>query len=236
MDLDDSTSILRHLLASEDLDRAFERIFAADALAAEASAVQVVVPGDVLAAGVDLPAFLETVLAQYDEIETVLSGLREVDAGDGSVDDAVAVVSEAELADPESLARALAPLQSETARLEFLFAQARAFLERLQVYRLSRCPPPMLVAILRQEHNLRTLQYLVEFLRSLQRAADSFEALALPQPHIRDYLQHLYSMGDWQQMRRLVRNLEASVGKMLAVGTVEGAAGSIVPADATERR
>ena len=45
----------------------------------------------------------------------------------------------------------------------------------------------------------------------MARAADSFEALDLPLPHIRDYLRHLYLMKDWNEMARLVRLLEAAV-------------------------
>lgn len=218
LDLDDSTSVLRHLLASDDLDRAFERVFSPAPIPSESAAVQVVVPGEVLAAGIDLRAFLDSVSSEYDEIEAVLAGLKEVESAPEEGGDAVAFVSAEELADPQTLALAVAPLQSEAARLEQLFVQARSFLERLQVYRLSRSAPATLVAVLREEHNLRTLQYVIEFLRTLQRAADTFETLELPRPHIRDYLRHLYSMGDWQEMRQLVARLELAAGRMIGDG------------------
>lgn len=220
MALEDTAVVLRLLLESDDLDRAFERIVAPGVLDGESAAVRVVLPGEVLdSTHVDLPALLASVWSEYEEIDGALAALRESPEVDPSVvrDDAVAFVSEQELSDPASLSRALAPLASEAARFEFLFAQAKVALERLQDYRLSRCSTPTLVAVLREERSLRTLQHLVEFLRALHKAADSFEALDLPSPHIRDYLQHLYEMGDWSEMGLLVHRLEAAVGKLVAV-------------------
>lgn len=164
----------------------------------------------------DVSAFLGSVLAEYDEIERLLGALdeRKTPASGSGHSDAVAFVSEAELADPDLLQRALEPLQTHSAKFHFLFAQARYALDRLDVYGISRLKPERLIEILRQEENLRLVQSLVEFLRHLQLAADSFEALELPRPHIRDYLRHLYQMRDWREMARLVDRLESSVGKL----------------------
>ena len=75
-------------------------------------------------------------------------------------------------------------------------------------------PSEQVISVLRHEQNLRTVQSLVEFLRSLNIAADSFEALELPQPHIRDYLRHLYMMKDWSEMGRLVQVLEIAASRL----------------------
>ena len=195
-----------------DLDQLFERLVASRTGNGE-PVVQAVVPGDVLASGRDaLETFLDTVLVEYAEIEAALDGLREAPQSARTViEDAVAVVTEEELGDPAALARVLEPLDSDTARFEFLYDMARSTLERLDAYKLSRKPTSTLVDAVRQEEDLHAVRYLVEFLRALQRAADSFEALELPEPHVRDYLRHLYLMNDWMEMRRLVQLLEAAV-------------------------
>jgi hypothetical protein len=108
-------------------------------------------------------------------------------------------------------------------RLELLLRQARHTLRRLQVYRLSRKQPGQLVGELRKADHLRTLQYLVGFLRSIELAAESFEQLELPRPHIRDYLEHLYSLEDWDQMAELVQTLRGAVSKYLQAESKAGA-------------
>lgn len=216
-----------------DLESAFDRLLESGATGGDKAALKAVVPGDTLASGdLTLAVLLASVLTEYEDIERLLEGLREVDLPEddpGPKGDAVAVVSEQELADPEALSRALEPLQTERARFEFLFSKAKGALDRLDVYALSRKPSHELVGALRREGNLHTVQSLVGFLRSLNTAADSFEALDLPQPHIRDYLQHLYMMRDWNEMARLVSVLEVMVNQLFR--DAQPAAGSDDVAD-----
>ena len=217
-----SRDLLSRLTDSEtDLDSLFERLLGHASVPGadeDTPVFRAVVPGEVLAAGGNsLAEFLGSVLAEVHEIEEVVAGLGEADSTrETSPLEAVAFVSERELADPEALSRALAPLQTDRARFEFFFETARAALERLDVYRLSRMSATELVTVLQDQENAFSLQYVVELLRSLHRAADSFEALELPRPHIRDYLQHLYQMRNWNEMGRLVRMLEAAVSTQLA--------------------
>jgi hypothetical protein len=215
--------LLAQLLQTEvDLDQAFDRLLhrGAHDPGQRLTLMKAVVPGDALISGDHtLGVLLTSVLAEYEEIERLIEGFREAEqAADGDRhDDAIAFVSEAELADPQVLARALQPLSSESARFEFLFEMAKRALERLDIYQLSQKGSSDIIAMLRHEQNLRTVQSLVEFLRSLNIAADSFESLDLPQPHIRDYLKHLYMMKDWQEMGRLVQVLEIAVSRLFEV-------------------
>lgn len=216
-----SDSLLARFLEPEvDLDAAFDRLLGRAERTDDAAAIKAVVPGAALGGeNPDVSAFLTSVLAEYDEIERLIGALDERQtAAPADHNDAVAFISEAELADPEVLRRALEPLQTQSAKFHFLFAQARYALDRLDVYGLSRLKPDLLVDILQHEDNLRIVQCLVEFLRALQLAADTFEALELPRPHIRDYLRHLYQMRDWREMARLVERLEISVGKLRSPG------------------
>lgn len=196
-----------------DVEQAFERVISSE-LDTDGSSVRALVPSEILKAGDgSLVELLTSALTEYEEIERVLDNLREHDAEPSTVvEDAVAVVTDDELADPEALARALAPLQSKTAQVEFLYARAKFGLERLDIYRLSRMSPERLLQVMRQETNHRTMKHLVQFLYALNRAADAFETLAIPPPHIRDYLRHLYSMADWDEMYRLVGVLETAMG------------------------
>ena len=202
-----------------DLDQAFARVLRPEAQDEEGSSMRIVIPGDLLdTVGVTLPDLIDSVSAEWEEIERVLANLREVEGGsdgDQVLEDAVAVVSERELADPEALAQALAPLQSETTRLEFFYARAKHGLDRLAAYQLSDLTPDQLLGVMRKQHNLRALQSLAGFLRALNRAAESFEALSLPPTQIRRYLRQLYSMEDWQEMEDWVRWLENKVAKVL---------------------
>lgn len=214
--------LLSHMLGTEiDLDQAFERLVhrPAPAEREEKTTMRAVVPGDALISGDHtLTVLLTSVLAEYEEIEKLIEGFHEHEAhandGDGRYEEAIAYVSEEDLSDPRALAKALQPLHSESARFEFLFEMAKRALDRLDIYQLSQQPSDQVVARLRSEQNLRTVQSLVEFLRSLNIAADSFEALELPQPHIRDYLKHLYMMKDWSEMGRLVQVLEIAASRL----------------------
>ncbi len=214
-------SLLHSLIASDlDLDAAFSRVADEAAPAEEVTVVRAMIPGEALSNSDALPELLNSVLAEYEEIDHLLQSLHEHEATPAAPlpRPSVATFSAAELgSQPAGLEQALVPLASEADRFEFLFTQAKLALDRLATYRLSRQPADDLVSSLRQQKNLRSIQVLVEFLRSLHQAADSFEALALPRPHIRDYLTHLYQMRDWKEMRRLVHVLESAVEKLPAV-------------------
>ena len=208
--------LLSHLLDEDvDLDEAFDRLLDAQQdHGVDRSLLKSVLPGDSLASGdKTLAEQLASVLSEYEDIEQLIEGLRE-NHGDAqplkSIEDAVAVVSEAELANPEALSRALEPLQEQT-RFECLFEVAKGALDELDIYELSRKSPNDLVSVLRQGGNLRTVQTSVDFLRSLNIAADTFESMDLPRPHIREYLRHLYLMRDWDEMARLIGLLEVAV-------------------------
>lgn len=215
-------AVLERLLDAEtDLDAAFDRL-ARKASKSESGSMRAVVPGEALASGdLTLAVLLASVLSEYEEIEDMLDGLREVDGGH-TIDDQVLVISQEQLADPHRLHTALETLRTETERFEFLFATAKTSLDRLDVFELSKRPTEELVAILQSEGNLGRLQALVEFLRFLQDAAESFEALALPRPHIRDYLHQLYTMRNWQEMGRLVGVLTGAVSSLYAGDGVTG--------------
>ncbi len=203
-----------------EVDRALDRDLEPVAAASRGGrqAVRAVVPADLLLAqAADPERFIGQVFEAFDEIEEVLRGLddRRRDTAAPATGPTTAVVSEDVLADPEALLRAVDRVQSEAEKLELLLRQARHTLRRLQPYRLSRRSPGDLLGELRKADHVRSLQYLVDFLRSIQVAADSFEQLALPRPHIRDYLEHLYSLEDWGQMSDLVDRLRQAVSKYL---------------------
>ncbi len=201
-----------------DLEQAFERVLRPDAQDEEGSSMRIVIPSDLLdTVGVTLPDLIDSVSVEWEEIEKVLANLREVEGGDETqvLEDAVAVVSERELGDPEALARALAPLQSETTRLEFFYARAKYGLDNLAEYQLSDLTPDQLLEVMRKQHHLDAVRNLAGFLRALNRAAESFEALSVPPSEIRRYLRQLYSMEDWQEMEDWVRWLENKVAKVL---------------------
>lgn len=222
--------LLSHLLDEDvDLDQVFDRIVASQRDGAvDKEVVKAVLPDPSLGTqDVTLAVLLASVLSEYEDIERLIEGFREqpvvgaaenetvrgADEPGGEIHEAVAVVTEAELADPEALSRALEPLQ-ERDRFEFLFDTAKSALNRLDPYELSRKPPGELVAVLREQGQLETIQALVDFLRSLNAAAESFEALDMPTPHIREYLRHLYLMGNWNEMSRLVGLLEVAVSQL----------------------
>ena len=247
--------------ADREIDDAFERLLAPRTHIG-ARALQVVIPGDSLGDDVDRVAqWMAGLVSDFEDIDALLEGLGETSPTDPAtvpsatlatlpdssedipeaqlIEDAIAFVSNAELADPRVLARAVAPLQGDhnprhgsprhgspihgnsiqCSPMQSQLANVRHGLDRLDVYRLSRIPSQQLMAVLQQEESLSTLQSLEAFLRSLSRAADAFEVLSLPEPHIRDYLRHLCAMPDWQEMGHLVRVLEAAVR-----GAVSGAA------------
>lgn len=222
-----------------DLDQAFDRLLGSpddspdgspDSRPETPPPARAVVPGDALAsADITLAVLLASVLREYEDIDRLLDNLREHESAQipiatdahgarrGSPPRVVvneAVVSEAELADPEALSRALAPFESDRERFEALFDSAMSTLDHLDVYELSRLPSEELVRHMRVDQNLRTVQSLVGFLRTLRSAAETFEAMAMPEPHIRDYLTHLYCMRDWNEMARLVSVLELAVSQL----------------------
>ena len=215
MSEDSSNLPISRLSLEVDLERAFARLTDSGTSGKKSPPFKIVIPGERLAEdSISLASLLTSMLAEFEDIERVLQGLREESIEpeeQRTIEDAVAVVSNHELQDPQTLSQVLEPLQSEAARFELLFRHARTELDRLDIYRLSRMPSDELMAAIRRRQRLPALQSLVAFLRTLARAADSFEALDLPLPHIRDYLRHLYLMKDWNEMARLVRLLEAAV-------------------------
>lgn len=216
-------AVLERLLDAEtDLDAAFDRLSRKASDKADSGSMRAVVPGEALASGdLTLAVLLASVLSEYEEIEEMLDGLREIDATH-TIDDQVLVISQEQLADPHRLHTALENLRTETERFEFLFAAAKNSLDRLDVFELSKRTTEELVTILQSEGNLGRLQALVEFLRYLQDAAESFEALALPRPHIRDYLHQLYTMRNWQEMGRLVGVLSGAVSSLYVGDGITG--------------
>lgn len=196
-----------------DLELAFDRLLDVQSASSEPDAVlKSRLPGDCMASDHhSLAVLLSSVLAEYEDIEALIEGLREnPQTAPRRREDAVAVVSEEELSNPEALSRVLEPLQ-ERDRFEKLFESAKGALDELDIYELSRKSPTEVVTVLREGGNLRTVQSSVDFLRSLSVAADTFETMDLPHPHIREYLRHLYLMRDWGEMSRLVGLLEVAV-------------------------
>jgi hypothetical protein len=161
--------------------------------------------------------FIDQVFIAFEEIDSVLSELHDQhpDIDGQGPGHAVAVVPDDVIGDPEQVLRAIDRVQDEAEKLRLLVRQARHSLRRLNGYRLSRKPPGRLIGEMRKAQHLRTLQYVVEFLRSVHTAAESFERLELPRPHIRDYLEHLYRMEDWDALSALVRRLERAVVRYL---------------------
>jgi len=187
VDLDD---VLEHSLAPASASRP-----------TRGHSVRAVVPDEAL--DHRLPdLFLDQLFTAFEEIDSVLSSLQGPgsDNGEQHPGHTVAVVPDHVIGDPEQLIKAIDRVR-----------QARHSLRRLDGYRLSRQPPGRLIGEMRKARHLRTLQYLVEFLRSIHTAAESFERLELPRPHIKDYLNHLYRMEDWHAMAALVRRLERAV-------------------------
>ena len=226
----------------DDLDDAVERFLSPDneAPGPRGRSVRAVVPGEMLRPSALSPAdLLEQLFLAFDEIEKALgevlkrrTGRSEARSTPGRV-----IVPVGVIADPSELARAIDQLQSEAEKLELLVRQARNALRRLEPYRLSRRSPGRLVDEIRHANEMRTLQYLVEFLWSIRTAADSLEELELPRMHIRDYLTYLYQMEDWRAMSTLVRRLRhavlaytkdhspAAAGAEEHIGTPEGDCG-----------
>lgn len=226
-----SSSLVQRTTADRELDEAFDRLV--EPFAGHGSRpLKIVIPGDALSSsGPSLAQLLADLVEDYEEIDSLLDALHDdgspgvadlpTSSGSATADgaaaphrtigDAIAFVSSSELSDPLALSRAVEPLQMARTQLDIQWARVRQGLARLDVYRLSRMPSHQLMPILRQQDHLESLQVLVDFLRSLNRAADAFEALALPRPHIRDFLKHLADMPDWQEMGHLVHVLESAV-------------------------
>jgi hypothetical protein len=209
------SSFLEGVLESEDdLDETLDRYLTpSQAIRAGTLArrVRALVPSDVLDS-CDPAGFVDEIFNAFDEIEEVLSSLQGSSGGPaGTAVPAVAVVPEGVIADPQDLIRAIDRVESHTQKFDLLFRQAKHVLHRLRAYRLSRRPTGQVLAQMRQANHLPTLQYLIDFLGSIVKAASSFEKLDLPRPHIRDYLEYLYRMEDWDGMGELVHRLQAAV-------------------------
>lgn len=167
---------------------------------------------------VDLEHLLSEVAADFDEIDELLSAFHRGEGCAPELSERLrAALEEHETAlGPEDVVSAIDRAPDDATRFQLLFRQARHSLRNLKVYRLSRHSPGTLVSRLRLEENLTTVRYLVEFLRAIHHAAESFERIEIPRAHIRDYLEYLYQMEDWQEMERLVRRLEKAVRRFLA--------------------
>lgn len=203
-------------LEGEDLDEAVERHLSpsGEPGSGRRPSVRAVVPREMLSTTSLTPAaLLEQIFLAFDEIERVVEEALKRRAGAARQDSRPGrlVVPARLIADPVELTRAIDALQSEAEKLELLIRQARNALHRLEPYRLSRQSSGKLIDQIRHGNELRTLQYLVEFLWSIRVAADSLEELDLPHMHIRDYLTYLYQMGDWDAMSTLVRRLRHAV-------------------------
>jgi len=219
-----SGKLLQHLLDDEvDLDLAFDRLVSSQEGGAEKQQMmKAIMPGDCLRSDeYSLATLLASVLSEYRDIEELIEGFREQETADGATDtEAVAVVSEDELAQPEVLSQALSGLH-ERDKFEFLFDTAKGTLDQLDVYGLSRESPDTIVSVLRSEQQLRTVESLVDFLRSLNTAAETFEPMDMPPMHIREYLRHPYLMKDWTEIARLVGLLEVAVTILVEASSPE---------------
>lgn len=181
-------------------------------------ALRALIPAELLGShGADPDRLLDEVFAAFDGIEELLATFegRRRTPGSPTAPATLAVVPDEVVANPELLLRLVDRMHTEAEKLELLLRQARHTLGRLQVYRLTRRPRGQLLAEIRRANRIADLQYLVDFLRSIQLAADSFERLDLPRPHIRDYLEHLYSIEDWDRMADLVQSLRQAVLRFL---------------------
>ncbi len=174
--------------------------------------VRALVPAELLG-GYGASGFIDQVFSAFDEIEEVLKPFRtEVSTGSSdSMSTTMAIVPESVLADPAELIRAIDLLEDEAQKLDILFRQAKHVLHKLRAYRLTKRSTGNLLSEMRSNNHIPTLQYVVDFLRSIQQAATNFEKLELPRPHIRDYLEHLYHLKDWESMAELVRRFEEAV-------------------------
>ena len=201
--------------AGHDVERVIENLAAQDVgVRRPCRRVEVVVPVALLEGNSGATsAFLDRVFDAFEEIDEVLTDLG---AGEGPMPTmrmAVrsVVIPDDEVGDPVRLLKAVDRIQSQAGKLELIFRQAKHKLKRLNRFRLSRRTPGALINQMRAEGEMITLQYLVEFLHSIHVAADSFERLEIPRPHIREYLEFLYQMEDWDAMAALVRRLELAV-------------------------
>jgi hypothetical protein len=206
----------------QDEDQLVDQAFpsATEAVPLEPSSpILAVVPESIIEASPDeLAAYLESVFDAFEEIDAVLTSIPEgsLEACTLRGESPTAIVPDDVIAHPEELLRAIDRVESETVKLELLVRHAKHDLKRLKRYRLSRQSPGAVISEMRKADELKTLRYLVEFLHSIHTAAESFEQIELPKPHIRDYLEHLYQMEDWERLGVLVRMLERTVRRHLS--------------------
>ena len=206
--------------AGDDIDQLLDALAGGSGeIDAAERRLKVIIPADILRdGGLGTVSFLERVFRAFQEIESVISDLN-AQTGDwasSSVTIKSMVLSNDEVANPDLVLGAVDRAESEREKLELLMRQARHTLKRLSRFRLSETPPGALVGEIRARGELRTVQYLIDFLRSVHVAADSFEQLEIPKPHIRDYLESLYRMEDWDAMGELVKRLEHAVRRFVA--------------------
>ncbi len=175
--------------------------------------MEVVIPDRLLgeAAG-GTAAFLDRVFEAFEEIDEILEALHtlgvdfpSVHLGSPPDDDS------GDEEDPGLLLKAIDRVGSTQEKLKLMIRQTRHELRRLKPFRLARKSPGRLLSDIRKSGELPTLQYLVEFLHAIHLAAESFEKIGIPRPHIRDYLEFLYRMEDWKEMESLVGRLRMAV-------------------------
>ncbi len=181
-------------------------------------ALEVIVPPHLLSdSGSCAVAFLDRVFEAFEEIDLVLADMQASrrPLPKIRVDVSSVIVPDEAIGDPIRLMKVVDRMQGEADKLDLIFRQAKHDLKRLSRFRISKRAPGAIIGDMRAEGELLTLQYLVGFLHSIYLAADSFEALGIPRPHIRDYLEFLYRMEDWDTMAQLVRRLEEAVRRYL---------------------
>lgn len=162
-------------------------------------------------------AFLDRIFEAFEEIDEILAALHAIAVDLPEVHlDAAKEKSLIKEEDVRLLLKAVDRVESTQEKLNLMFRQTKHELRRLKPFRLARKSPGRLLADIRERGELPTLQYLVEFLHSIHLAAESFEKIGIPRPHIRDYLEFLYRMEDWQEMESLVRKLRQAVRRYAA--------------------
>ncbi len=206
-------------LTEQELDAALDRVLVPGTPGEGihlARRVRALVPAEVLETS-DTAGFIDQVFDVFDEIDEVLAAFAETTSSRHAVGGQAptAIVPEEVIADPLELIRAVDRLESEAQKFSVLFRQARHALRSLRAYRLTKRSPGQVLAEIKSANHLPALQYVVDFLSSIQQAATSFEKLELPKPHIRDYLEYLYRMEDWASMADLVSRLEKAVLRYL---------------------
>jgi len=211
--------------AGDGFDEVLESLAAGDSEQDRAPRrMEVVIPDSLLGeAPGETAAFLDRVFEAFEEIDQVLAVFQQMNIGVPEID---VRGMEKELLDEDEgkgvgFLRAVDRVPTNQEKLHLMIRQTRHELKRLKPFRLARKSPGRLLSDIRSSGELPTLQYIVEFLHSIHLAADSFEKIGIPRPHIRDYLEFLYRMEDWEEMNNLVSKLHKAV-KRYAIADAGG--------------